>query len=108
MKTALLIDGSDEPTGMQLDPRDFDRSKPYITWATSGQSPRSFKFIREEGDVMLFRLATGSITDEHFEKVAAAEVHKIHHPELYFDRVLYPEMYTRPALRGAHPLGRAL
>lgn len=98
MQTALLIDETNDPIGLRLDPRDFDRSKPYLTWGVMGQAPRSFKFVRADGELMLFRLATGSVSDAHFDHVAQVESDKFLHPEKYFDRVLYPEMFRRPGL----------
>ena len=85
LQTALLIDGSENPVALRLDPRD---QKDYIAQGRPNATPRNFKFVKKTGHVLLYRLdgeKRTELSDQAFEASAAAEADKFLRPERYKD-----------------------
>jgi hypothetical protein len=79
MRTALLIDGNPDPIGLRV-----DKQERVITWGGGSQAARTFKFVREQRDLLIYRLATGDgISDEEFEYSTAIESDKYLNPDKY-------------------------
>ena len=90
LKTAVLVDGSKDPPAVRIEESE---RKPYISQGRAGQTPRNFRFVRAatqkvEGEdeprvAYVYRLVGGQMSDDEFERLAAAEVDKHLNPEKY-------------------------
>ena len=94
LKTAILIDGSDNPVAIRI--AESERQA-FISQGIAGNRPRNFRFVRpmsvtvagedEPRTVYLYRLTSASLSDADFEAMAASRA----------DEFLNPEKYTKLA-----------
>lgn len=98
LRTAVLIDGSKDPPAIRIEESE---RKPFISQGRAGQTPRNFRFVRvvtqkveheeEPRTAYLYRLVGGQMSDDDFERLAAAEVDKHLNPEKYAGRSDNPD-----------------
>lgn len=79
MLTAILVDGQKNPVAITV-----DQESPFINFEGSPNRPKgSFRFVRKQGNVLVYRSNRESLTDEAFEEQANLETDKILNPEKY-------------------------
>lgn len=88
--TAILVDGSKNPPALRIDKGERQR---FISQGRAGQVPRNFQFVKaaelrvededEPRTVFIYRLTGGKLSDDEFERQAAAEADKFLNPEKY-------------------------
>lgn len=85
MYTAILIDGTDHPVALRINPRDPNQEFDKPPFITSGAGPliKNFKFTKESGDVLIYRPISDGPNDKEFERLAAAEADKFLNPAKY-------------------------
>lgn len=83
LKTAILIDGSDNPVATMVEERD---RKEFIVQGRAQDTPRNFRFAYQIGEVYIYRLdgeRKASLSDSLFQTCAESEADKFIHPEKY-------------------------
>lgn len=88
LRTAILIDGGEDSIALRIQESE---KRNHIAQGRAGKTPRNFKFVRsvevrakgEDDPRVAYLYRLDGLSDDEFEKLAAAEVDRHLNPEKY-------------------------